>query len=52
MKKYVCTVCEYEYDPALGDPEQNIPPGTAFEDLPETWVCPKCGVGKSYFDVI
>ncbi|MFA5260283.1 MAG: rubredoxin [Candidatus Omnitrophota bacterium] len=52
MKKYICTICEYEYDPALGDPEQNIAPGTAFEDLPDTWVCPKCGAEKSYFDVV
>lgn len=40
MKKYVCNVCGYEYDPAAGDPENGIAPGTAFEDLPENWVCP------------
>ena len=50
MNKYVCSVCGYEYDPASGDPDQDISPGTAFEDLPDTWVCPKCGVSKSCFD--
>ena len=49
MKKYVCDVCGYEYDPAVGDPDNGIPAGTAFEDLPEDWVCPLCGVGKDQF---
>ena len=49
MKKYVCDVCGYEYDPEVGDPETNIPAGTAFEDLPEDWACPLCGVGKDEF---
>ena len=49
MKKYICDVCAYEYDPAVGDPENGIPAGTAFEDLPEDWVCPLCGVGKDEF---
>ena len=49
MKKYVCDVCSYEYDPVAGDPENGIAPGTAFEDLPEDWVCPVCGVGKGDF---
>jgi rubredoxin len=49
MKKYVCQVCGYIYDPALGDPAGNIPPGTAFESLPDTWVCPVCGVPKDQF---
>ena len=49
MKKYVCDVCGWEYDPAVGDPENGIEPGTAFEDLPEDWVCPLCGVGKVQF---
>jgi len=51
MKKYVCGVCEYVYDPEVGDPENDIPAGTAFEDLPEDWVCPLCGVGKDEFKV-
>ena len=49
MQKYVCTVCGYEYDPAAGDPDSGIAPGTAFEDLPEDWVCPVCGASKSDF---
>ena len=49
MKKYVCDVCGWEYDPAVGDPENGIKPGTAFEDLPEDWVYPLCGVGKDQF---
>ena len=40
MKKYVCTVCGWVYDPAEGDPEGGIAPGTAFEDIPDDWVCP------------
>ena len=50
MKKYECTVCGYIYDPAKGDPEADIPPGTSFADLPEDWVCPLCGVGKEDFE--
>lgn len=50
MKKYVCVVCGYEYDPEAGDPDNGIEPGTAFEDLPEDWVCPLCGVGKDQFE--
>ncbi len=49
MDKYVCTVCGYVYDPEKGDPTQSIAPGTAFENLPEDWVCPECGVGKDLF---
>ncbi len=50
MKKYVCTVCGYVYDPDAGDPENNIAPGTAFEDLPDDWVCPVCGAAKDAFE--
>jgi len=50
MKKHVCTVCHYVYDTAQGDPDNGIAPATAFEDIPEDWVCPVCGVGKSDFD--
>ncbi len=49
MDNYVCQVCGYVYDPSQGDPESDIPAGTAFEDLPEDWVCPVCGAGKSEF---
>ena len=46
MKKYVCETCGYVYDPEVGDPDSGIAPGTAFEDIPDDWVCPLCGVGK------
>ena len=49
MKKYVCTVCGYVYDPEVGDPDGGIAAGTAFKDIPEDWVCPVCGVGKDQF---
>ncbi len=49
MKKYVCEVCGWEYDEAIGVPEQGIAPGTKFEDLPEDFECPLCGVGKDQF---
>ncbi len=52
MKKYRCIPCGYEYDPAVGDPDGGIEPGTAFEDIPEDWVCPICGVGKDMFEPI
>lgn len=52
MDKYVCDVCGYVYDPAVGDPDNGIEPGTAFEDLPEDWVCPLCGVGKDEFSKV
>ncbi|MEI3155543.1 MAG: rubredoxin [Odoribacter sp.] len=51
MKKYVCVVCGWVYDPAVGDPESGIVPGTAFLDIPDDWVCPLCGVGKDDFEV-
>ncbi|NBH93933.1 rubredoxin [Muribaculaceae bacterium Z1] len=50
MDKYVCTVCGWIYDPAVGDPENGIAPGTSFADLPEDWLCPECGVGKNMFE--
>lgn len=50
MKKYVCIVCNHVYDPALGDPENNIPPGTPWEKVPADWCCPECGVGKDEFE--
>ncbi len=48
-KKYVCDVCEWVYDPAIGDPDGGIAPGTPFSELPDDWVCPICGVGKDQF---
>ncbi|MCJ7624869.1 MAG: flavin reductase [Anaerolineaceae bacterium] len=50
--KYECPVCGYIYDPQEGDPDSNIPPGTAFEDLPDDWVCPICGTEKFDFEKI
>ena len=52
MKKYRCTVCDWVYDPESGDPDAGIAPGTAFEDLPDDFVCPLCGVGKEDFEPI
>ncbi len=52
MKKYVCDVCGWIYDPEVGDPDGGIEPGVAFEDLPDDWVCPLCGVGKDQFSVV
>ena len=49
MQKYVCDVCGYVYDPEVGDEDNNIVPGTAFEDIPDDWVCPECGAGKEDF---
>jgi flavin reductase (DIM6/NTAB) family NADH-FMN oxidoreductase RutF/rubredoxin len=50
MAKYKCTVCEYVYDPELGDPDGGIKPGTPFEKLPDDWVCPVCGASKDEFE--
>ncbi|MBF0184855.1 MAG: rubredoxin [Magnetococcales bacterium] len=47
--QWLCAVCDYLYDPAKGDPENGIPPGTAFADLPEDWLCPDCGARKESF---
>lgn len=51
MDKYICDVCGYIYDPAVGDPDGGIAPGTAFEDIPDDWVCPVCGVSKDDFSL-
>jgi rubredoxin len=52
MTKYECLICGYIYDPEKGDPDGNIEPGTAFEDLPDDWVCPECGAGKKDFEPV
>jgi flavin reductase (DIM6/NTAB) family NADH-FMN oxidoreductase RutF/rubredoxin len=52
MKKYECSVCGYVYDPEKGDPDSGIAAGTPFEDIPDDWVCPVCGVGKDSFEVV
>ena len=49
MDTYICDVCGWVYDPAVGDEEGGSAPGVAFDDLPEDWVCPLCGVGKDQF---
>jgi len=50
MKQYVCTMCGYVYDPAMGDPDNGFAAGTAFDDLPDSWCCPLCGADKSSFE--
>lgn len=50
MQKYQCTVCSHIYNPEDGDPDSGIPPGTAFEAIPDDWVCPVCGAQKSDFE--
>lgn len=52
MTKWRCTVCGYTYDPATGDADGGIAPGTEFADIPETWVCPVCGATKSDFEAV
>ena len=49
MKKYLCEACGYIYDPEVGDPDNGVEAGTAFEDIPEDWLCPLCGLGKDAF---
>ena len=49
MQSYECDVCGYVYDPAAGDLENDIEPGTSFEELPEDWICPECSAGKEDF---
>ncbi len=50
MRKHWCRICGYVYDPQAGDPRRGVPPGTVFEDLPDGWLCPKCGASKRYFN--
>jgi len=52
MRKYRCLMCGYIYDPAKGDPDNGVEPGTSFADLPDGWVCPDCGVGKEEFELV
>lgn len=49
MEKWICEVCGYVYDPAQGDPDNGVDPGTRFEDLPQDWVCPVCGADRDSF---
>lgn len=52
MQKYRCIICGYVYDLAEGDPDNDIAPGTPFDDVPEDWVCPVCGAPKEDFEPI
>ena len=52
MKKYQCIVCGWIYDEALGCPEEGLAPGTRWEDVPDDWLCPECGVGKEDFEMV
>jgi len=51
-KRYICVICGFIYDPAQGLPDDGIPPGTPFEDLPPNWSCPDCGARKEDFEVL
>ena len=51
-KRYICLICGYIYDEEKGSPEENIPAGTRWEDVPEDWVCPDCGAGKEEFQMV
>lgn len=52
MQKWKCTICGYIYDPAQGDPDNGVPPGTPFEKLPDDWTCPVCGAAKDQFEKV
>jgi rubredoxin len=52
MKAWRCIICQYVYDPTVGDPDNGVAPGTPFEELPDTWVCPLCGAGKDMFELV
>ncbi len=52
MEKWECMVCGYVYDPAVGDPDGGIAPGTPFDEIPDDWVCPECGAGKDMFEQV
>ena len=52
MRKWQCAVCGFEYDEGIGMPEHGVPAGTSWEDVPDSWVCPDCGVGKADFDML
>lgn len=52
MKKWQCLICGYIYDEQEGAAEEGLAPGTRWEDIPDDWICPECGVGKSDFEMI
>lgn len=51
-RMWICTICDFVYDEATGIPDEGIPPGTRFEDIPDSWVCTDCGVSKNDFELI
>lgn len=51
-KKFICVICGFIYDEAEGWPEDGIPPGTRWDDVPVTWACPDCGAGKEDFEMM
>jgi rubredoxin len=51
-RQWICLVCDYVYDEAVGIPEEGIAPGTPLEDIPDTWACPDCGVTKADFELL
>ena len=52
MAKHICSVCGYEYDPEIGDPDGDIEPGTVFEEISDDWACPVCGAAKNEFELV
>lgn len=52
MKKWKCSICGYIYDPSIGDPDNGVKPGTAFEEISEDWACPACGATKDMFEPV
>jgi len=51
-RRYRCRYCSHIYDESLGDPDSGIAPGTCYEDIPESWICPECGAAKSDYELI
>ena len=52
MRKWQCLVCSFVYEEALGHPDDGIAPGTSWDEIPDDWMCPECGVGKEDFDMV
>jgi len=52
LKQWECIVCGWVYDESVGDPDSGLEPGTKFEDIPDDWLCPECGVGKDDFELV
>ena len=52
MRKWQCLVCSFVYEEALGLPDDGIAPGTSWDEIPDDWICPECGVGKEDFDMV